>query len=442
MQAEKEAVMHLSLRQHRSEEVTHILERMPNRFGTVICVIVFVLVSAMLFFGWIIKYPDVLRGEVTINNLSAPVKLVSNSEGRLSLLTDTGKYVNESDYIAVIKNPAGIIDVLHVDSLVKNVDIRKLAYNVHRHYFPETVSIGEINQPYFDFLTSLYQYLDYYHEKPFEIQRSILQKQSLSQQSLLRNAHNNYKTEHEKYKLSQGFYYRDSILFHQKVISADEFEKNKLALENGKQQYEALERDITSSKYQIEETNSKIQQLNVQQIEKEHNLEIILYNAYYRLVDAIRQWEHKYVFVAPFAGKVEFLNFWKNNDYIEKGTETFSIIPETSALRGQVHLPTSGAGKIKVGQDVIVKLDDYPYIQFGSIQGRVQGISLIANQQMNVNNQRVTNYLVTISFPNSLKTNYGSLLKFRSEARGTAEIITEKRRLIERIFDNLKYSVH
>ncbi len=47
--------------------------------------------------------------------------------------------------------------------------------------------------------------------------------------------------------------------------------------------------------------------------------------------------------------------------------------------------------------------------------------------------------MVLVDFPDQLKTNYGTRLDFKAEAKGTAEIITNDRRLIERLFDNLKY---
>ena len=48
-------------------------------------------------------------------------------------------------------------------------------------------------------------------------------------------------------------------------------------------------------------------------------------------------------------------------------------------------------------------------------------------------------YLVVIDLPHSLTTNYGTNLGFQYEIKGAAEIITSKRRLLERLFDNLKY---
>ena len=48
-------------------------------------------------------------------------------------------------------------------------------------------------------------------------------------------------------------------------------------------------------------------------------------------------------------------------------------------------------------------------------------------------------YMLLVDFPNQLKTNYGTNLAFKTEAKGSAEIITNDRRLIQRLFDNLKY---
>jgi hypothetical protein len=50
----------------------------------------------------------------------------------------------------------------------------------------------------------------------------------------------------------------------------------------------------------------------------------------------------------------------------------------------------------------------------------------------------IENYLVTVDLPNQLKTNYGSQLDAKFEIKGSAEIITKSRRLLERLFDNLK----
>jgi len=431
---------HESLNRQRSEEVTHIVEHMPTRFGLTVSSIVVLLMLLVLFFGWVIKYPDVLKGTITINNGQSPIKIVTNSSGRLQLFTDTGKTVKYDQYIAVIKNAANTSDIRLIDSLLKYIDIHHIDYKTHRHLLPENISVGDVNQNYFSFLSSLYQYLDYSNEDLYDKQRNILEKQLSAQKDLLTNSQKAYASENKKYRLNEGFYQRDSVLYIEHVVSKQEYEQQKLVLVNSKQEYESLEKDITNNKYQLEDVQSKLDQLKIQDVDKIHELQITMYNNYYQLKEAIHEWERKYVLAAPFTGKVEFLNFWKNDDYVEAGKEIFSLIPIKKSIIGQLLLPEQGAGKVQIGQDVIVKLDDYPYTQFGSIKGKVTNISLIANDQLIQNNQKTSNYLVTVSFPNSLLTNYGSSLNSRYQFKGSAEIITDKRRLIERLFDNLKHS--
>ena len=103
-------------------------------------------------------------------------------------------------------------------------------------------------------------------------------------------------------------------------------------------------------------------------------------------------------------------------------------------------LPASGAGKVKVGSRVVIKLENYPYNEFGSVEGLVGTISLIS-QQLNVEQNKMNMYLVAVDLPHGLTTNYGRVLDFKYEIGGVADIIVQERRLIERLFDNLRYSI-
>ena len=49
--------------------------------------------------------------------------------------------------------------------------------------------------------------------------------------------------------------------------------------------------------------------------------------------------------------------------------------------------------------------------------------------------------MIIVDFPEQLKTNLRYLLDFKFEAKETAEIITKNRRLIQHLFDNLKYII-
>jgi hypothetical protein len=231
-------------------------------------------------------------------------------------------------------------------------------------------------------------------------------------------------------------------LYEKKLLSTAELEKSLLSKLSSEQEYRSINREITNNHFLISEAESRLQQISIQKTEKERDLNVNLTNAYYGLQEAIKEWYKKYVLVSTTEGKLEFLNFLKDDDFVQQGQELFSIVPKEDEIIGQVYLPDLGSGKVKLHQVVIVKLNNYPYMQYGSIKGEVDRISPISGQLSNPDGKGITRaYLLDIKFPGGLKTNYGTTLNFQFEAKGLAEIITSDRRLIERLFDNLKYGV-
>jgi HlyD family secretion protein len=68
-------------------------------------------------------------------------------------------------------------------------------------------------------------------------------------------------------------------------------------------------------------------------------------------------------------------------------------------------------------------------MEYGFIRATVKSISLIPNNE---------NYVVEVNMPQDMKTNYDVPLKFSQEMKGSAEIITEDLRLIQRFFNPVK----
>jgi energy-coupling factor transporter ATP-binding protein EcfA2 len=188
---------------------------------------------------------------------------------------------------------------------------------------------------------------------------------------------------------------------------------------------------------QAQQTQSSITQTRVQKSEKLNELKIALLASYNDFMDNIALWEERYLFKSPFDGQVQFLRFWTNGQFVQAGESVFTIVPKADEPYGQILLPAVGAGKVKPDQEAIIKLNDFPYNEYGSVTGIVSGISLTTNTEK-TGEGSIEAYLVTVKFPKGLTTNYGKPLAFKHEAKGTAEIITKDRRLIERLFDNLK----
>jgi HlyD family secretion protein len=111
----------------------------------------------------------------------------------------------------------------------------------------------------------------------------------------------------------------------------------------------------------------------------------------------------------------------------------FTVVPDNEQeIIGKVILPIAGAGKVEVGQRVNIKLDNYPYMEFGLLEGKITNISLVP-----ISNEKGRYYTAEIKLINNLVTNYKRELQFNQEMQGIAEIITKDRRLIERLVEPL-----
>ncbi|MCL1677132.1 HlyD family secretion protein, partial [Elizabethkingia meningoseptica] len=96
------------------------------------------------------------------------------------------------------------------------------------------------------------------------------------------------------------------------------------------------------------------------------------------------------------------------------------------ALIGRLTVPSTNSGKIMEGQKVLIKLDNYPFQEFGIVEGRVRNMSSVPDKD--------GNYYVDVNIPKGLTTSFNKKLIFNKELKGNAEIVTKDLRLIERFF--------
>lgn len=422
----------------RSEELNDIIERMPMTFGRWVALAFFVFSALLLLFGWIIKYPETVTGHVRISSTHAPVKLVANSSGNVrEIAFAPQEEVKRGDYIAIIENPAVTNDIRCIIEAIDTFD----PYNLKEGTitFPEKVSLGDLNLKYYSFLSALKNKTEYESDNIYEKQRTALSDDIRWRTSILDESNRLLAISKEKLRISRKWYTKYTSLSKDDIVTYEyEVDKSRADLLGAMQEEQNLQKEVSSIQMQITENKNRLNQLDVEQREKERQLQLDLLTTYQDLNDNLKAWEQRYVFKVPFEGKVEFMKFLTENQFVQAGEEIFGIVPKESRIFGQVLLPVSGAGKVKLGSRVTVKLDNYPYMEYGSIEGKVESISLLSQAQ-NAGQTTVDTYLLIVELPDQLKTNYGQVLEFQHEIGGTADIIVKERRLIERLFDNLKY---
>lgn len=150
-----------------------------------------------------------------------------------------------------------------------------------------------------------------------------------------------------------------------------------------------------------------------------------------QLRKSLKQWELNYLVISSTDGVASFQQFFGENQFVKVGEPILSILPRNKEqLVGRMSVPTTNSGKIIPGEKVLIKLDNYRFQEYGIIEGKVQNISLIPDDK--------GNYYVDVILPKGLKTSYNKTLVFDKELRGSAEIVTQDLRLIERFFYQIR----
>lgn len=104
-----------------------------------------------------------------------------------------------------------------------------------------------------------------------------------------------------------------------------------------------------------------------------------------------------------------------------------------SPVIGKLKVPSSGFGKVAVGQEVKIRLSGFPYLEFGILRGTVVAIAPVPEST-----QEGLVYTVDVVLPDGLLSTYRRELPFVQNMDGTAEIITEDLRLLQQLVQPIR----
>ena len=284
---------------------------------------------------------------------------------------------------------------------------------------------------YAQFYTAAQDYIHFtrqqYHQKKIAATRAELANYTAYRSNLMVQQ----GLQSENLKLVQKQYDRDSHLFQKKVLAAADYENSEKVLLSGKQAVEQAKLSISNTDITIGNLQQTLTELELDFSDKLKTLKNNLKSSYDGLTARMTTWEQQYLLRATAAGTVTFGKFWSENQQVSAGDRVFGIVAEQQGkVIGKVQLPVAGAGKVKVGQRVNIKLDGYPYMEYGMLPATVEAISLVPEEKL---------YTVQLSVPEDLKTFYGTKISFTGELTGTAEIATDELSLFQRLLNPLKY---
>lgn len=415
----------------RSEEVQDILTKVPHwmiRWGTVL---IFAIILMLFFVSWFVKYPDVVSTEIVITTNIPPEKIVSKSSGRIeAILVKNKTLVAKNSTLAIIENTANYKDVFLLKSIVDDYDI-----NNEKKAFPfellKNKQLGEIESAFAVFQKDYQAQQLNENLHPFEIESKAQSSEKIQIKERLDILQQQKVLNESELELQKNEIARFETLFNKGIISAQEMEAKKLGYLQAMKSYKGLLTSISQLRSSLIDNTKSSQNSQINSTKEEVNLGRSMAQSFYQLKKVIKDWELAYTLKSSVSGVVTFLQVWNENQTINVGDNVFSIIPDAkNTFIGKVKAPALNSGKIKVGQRVNIRLANYPDREFGVLKGEIKNISLVPDKDGNL--------LLDVALPNGLKTSYDKQIVFQQEMKGSAEIVTEDLRLIERILYQFK----
>jgi multidrug resistance efflux pump len=414
-----------------SDPVKEIMGKPPNRimrWGTTTLLIVFIL---FILFAWLILYPDTIPAPVEITTTNPPVKLVTKITGHINFLfVKEREKVKAGQLIAVMETTASLNEV----KLLKiTTDTIKKPELLSYKLLPLFNDLGELQGYYGTFLKNLSDLNNYVSNDLYGNKIASLNDEINSIQEYINRLIVKERLYSENHRLEVKKFIRDSSLFAGNVIPESEYERSHQALLRVNIELQQARLDHSAKSIELAEKRQLIQEYQINKTEEKQKLVSVLRESYLNLMAQINIWENTYLLISPTDGIVSFTKFWTVNQSVAKDEPVVSIVPvEPGNFLGRINLKMQRSGKVKTGMLVNIKLSGYPYLQYGIVRGIVKSKSLVPSGDA---------YVIEIELPEGLTTLYGTKLDFTQNMQGTAEIITENVRLLQKIINPFRYLI-
>lgn len=414
-----------------SAEVREFMGRPPHwllQSGTTMLAAVLML---LLILSIVIKYPDTITARLSVTGTQPVVEVVARQSGHLeSLRVREKQMIRKGEILAIIQSPSLAPTVLALSEKLARLSptVTGESAKFDLIFKPEE-GLGRLQGSYADFLGAYNQLLSVVADEYAAKAGALLREQLEGKRSQVASLARQEETNRRELEIARAKYERSQQLRKNALLSAAQLDDEEAAL---------LARVRADAVAQRARTDAGIEAARVEKElrDLEHARDETLTTARERVRVSLNKlrgeldvWEADYVLRAPADGLVAFYDFWSDQQFVTAGRQVFLIVPETTRLVGRMPVSQGGTGKIKPGQIVRIRFDDFPFKEFGLMTGRVQSISMVAREGAN---------LVLVDIPYPMVTSFKKRIQFKQDMTGEASVVTEDIRLLGRVLYEIR----
>lgn len=410
-----------------SEDLQEIITRPPSwllAHGTT-----FILMTVLLIFGLsaLIRYPEIVHTGVKFTTSEAPKVVVAQGNATLTkILVPDGAWVERNQEIAYLASTAEQDEVLGLLEQLKAIRTDAAnPYSIAAVIPPNSLNLGELQGSYQAFYLAYLNYQAVSKEGIFEKRKKVLMDEVVNVHEQNSRIMESFELRQQELALAEAEYEKFKALAEKKIISPLELQQKEAVLLAKRQTIPQMETSIISNRGNLLSRNREITEIENQMLEERKKF----VQAFNSFISDAENWRRQYVLTAPVGGKLVYGSFLQDNSYVKGGEELFYINPNREDYYGEMLIPQANLSKVKVGQDVLVKVKSFPHQEYGYLKGKVAFISDIPIRD-SVFRSRV----------DLVRTDKDSLIRLKPGISADAEIITADLSIMKRIWLNLTKS--
>ncbi len=402
------------------------------RYGTIF---IFVMLILVLLFASFFPFNEVVEGNVMVTSNNPPAHIKAKNTGKiLAINYKAGDSVIKGDILGELENNGNRDDILYLKNQLNTPLDEIYSLEALSKKFSPQLQLGSDIQLYYNTFWDNYQELILDQSlQDFNIYDEQIKAELSNQRNSIQNKKEELVAAERNLEVSQTNYDRYFQLHQKGVVSKLDLETTEKDLLNIRRQFHSIKQEFNQLMLENSGFQNKLQLTSNSSIRNKNKLSIDLELSKQILLNSIKQWEETYLLLSPIEGRLSYMEIWGEHQNIEKGETVFTVVPLTQQnLIGKCEVPLKNSGKLKAGQRVNLKLENYPYREWGMVRAKVGSISEVPKAAEN------PTYIVYLDIDN-FTTTYGKNLQFHQELKGTAEILLNEVTIMDRIFYQFRH---
>ncbi len=408
-----------------SQEIQEIISNKPGWLIRNGIVLILFFILLLLALSNTINYPEILSTRANLRLKNLPIKINVKINASLNrLFVRENSNVGKNQLIAVLETKADYLEILNLsnslDTLLYHIQLKKnepiidLFSNRYMH-------LGEVQQAYDVFLGSLNLYDEMANPDFITNNKTywgilISKLHKLNEILLLQKSlfivDNNYDSNLVSPAIPNNL---KKIKGHTPNL-IDQLQQKQSAVLNSASvlHYDNIPKKEYSNSAQVGRNADTVQ------------LQSLIEIAASSLKSIVSNWKEKYLVTSPIQGKINFPSVLQEQQAFTANQYFCSISSIKEDYVAEIIVQEQNLKHVVLGQNVQLKLQAYPFPEYGYVPGVIEFIS---------NTAKDSGYSVILSLPNGLTTNFRKQIPYKEGLQTQADIIYSDKRLLQRFIE-------